>query len=48
MNAKLNGKSQVENDKALHKNIITNLKVLDQITLEKKFCLNFKIRSVFI
>ncbi len=24
------------------------LKVLDQITLENKFCLNFKIRSVFI
>ncbi len=25
-----------------------HLKVLDQITLENKFCLNFKIRSVFI
>ncbi len=25
-----------------------NLKVLDQITLENKFCSNFKIRSVFI
>ncbi len=25
-----------------------SLKVLDQITLENKFCVNFKIRSVFI
>ncbi len=28
--------------------ILGQLKVLDQITLENKFCLNFKIRSVFI
>ncbi len=38
-------------DQVPSKNVILDkltLKVLDQITFENKFCLNFKIRSVFI